>query len=118
MGLTGAEKTAGRKFRDEAQETLAKLNESDPPTFTPPFFLALFRHLCPARNNKSTAIELKERFVFSPPDRDQQVPAATFGFLYREGRCRGCGQAARSPTGRLVDSRVRPPLTSRDPRRT
>lgn len=111
--LTAVEKACGRRFRDDAAARLLALNETDPPTFVVPHFLGLFRHACPAQNERSIAIELKERWLPSPIFQDENVPAGRFGYIYREGRCRACGQSARSEVGRLVDSRERPPITGR-----
>lgn len=115
MGLTAVEKRAGRQFRDERTAWLSELNRVDPATYQPPVFIGIYRHLCPARNNRSTAMELKERYVTSPQyvEGGLLVAAGRFGYLYREGQCRACGQTARSGVGRLVDAFVRPPLTGR-----
>lgn len=113
MGLTESEKMAGRAFRDERQAVLVELNRLDPPVFCVPVFIGIYRHLCVARENRSTAIELFERYFLSPKYPEFGVPEERFGFLYREGECRGCGQVARSDTGRLVDALVRPPVTGR-----
>lgn len=113
MALSAGEKHAGRKFRNVIELYLVNLNEADPPDVSPPHFLALVRHLCPARGNKSTAIELHERYISSPTYPDEGVPEGRFAFIFREGDCRGCGRTARSNTGRVVDSYQRPPLTHR-----
>lgn len=113
MGLTAVEKNAGRIFRTDSQMFLAALNEKDPPTYDVPFFLGLFRHICSAKNSRSVAMELKEQYLVSPIYPVENVPAGRFGYLYREGRCRACGQTARSRAGRLVDGWERPPITGR-----
>jgi hypothetical protein len=113
MGLTAPEKDAGRRFRDEATSQLLALNEVDPPTYEVPFFLGLYRHLCAGKNSRSVAMELKEQYLVSPIYPEENVPAGRFGFIYREGRCRACGQSARSRAGRLVDGWERPPITGR-----
>jgi len=109
--LSPAEKAAGRAFRDAAQADLLATFDTDPPAFTVPSFLALYRHHCPARAGRSTALPLHEIYLHSPADGD--VPAGRFGFIYRAGRCRSCGQQARSRAGRLVDAQVRPPIHGR-----
>lgn len=113
MGLTAGEKQAGRKFRAEQTALLFTLNKTDPPTYDVPTFLAIFRHLCPGMNRKSVAMELKERYVTSPPYPEEGVPAGRFAYLYREGQCSHCGRTARSGMGRLVDAHQRPPLIRR-----
>jgi hypothetical protein len=111
MALTASEKVAGRRFRAAASAELAVLNTEDPPTVDVPHFIGVYRHQCVARDHRSLPIELKERYVVSPIYPVQAVPAGRFGFIYREGRCRACGQTARSNSGHLVDARERPPLT-------
>jgi hypothetical protein len=111
--LTDVEKGVGRRFRSEAELNLFSLNTTDPPTYDVPFFLGIYRHLCPARNNRSTGMELKEQYWVSPIYPDEKVPAGRFGYVFREGRCRACGQTARSRVGRVVDGWERPPITGR-----
>jgi hypothetical protein len=131
--LTQSEKIAGRKFRDEAQARLTRSFEEDPPRYKAPNFLSFFRHECPGRKMISTAIELKEVYVFSPaycvsdgvttpvtdgvyPDEGSElIPASRFGFIYKEGKCRnsGCGETIRSPAGKFVDAYERPPIQGR-----
>lgn len=113
MGLSDREKAAGRIFRSAEEVALVQLNELQPPTYDAPFFIALFRHICTAKGSKSVAMELKEQYVVSPIYPAENVPAGRFGYIYREGRCRACGQTARSRTGRLVDGWERPPITGR-----
>lgn len=113
MALTETERDVGRVFRADCKSFLDELNANNRPNYSAPNFLGLFRHLCSARNNKSTAIELHEYYITSPIYPDAGVPAGRFGFIYREGRCRGCGHSARSEIGRLVDAHHRPPLTGR-----
>jgi len=113
MKLTIPEKEVGRRFRDQAQADLLATFETAPPTYTVPNFIALYRHNCPARNGLSTALELKEMYRASEADPEWGVPAARFGFIWREGRCRSCGQTARSRAGRLVDAHQRPPISGR-----
>lgn len=113
MGLTQIEKKAGHLFLADAEATLLALNETDPPTYVAAYFLGLFRHICSARKNRSMAMELKERYLVSPIYPSEGVPAGRFGFIYREGCCKACGQTARSAKGRLVDGWERPPITGR-----
>ncbi len=113
MTLTTAERSAGRIFRDHRQQQLTSLNDKSPPDYRVPTQIALYRHLCAARQMRSTALELKEIYVPSPIYPEHGVAAGRFGFTYREGRCRGCGQVARSGEGRLVDGPKRPPLLGR-----
>lgn len=113
MGLTAVEKVAGRLFRDTCDQGLEDLNAVDPPDDPVPFYLGHYRHLCPARKNKSKAIELKERYIVSPIYPDEGVQAGRFAYIYREGKCLNCGRTARSEKGWLADGRLRPPLTGR-----
>lgn len=116
MALTPVEKKVGRKFKLEQDAHLLSVNVVTPPDFVVPSFLGIFRHLCRARNNKSTAMELKEKYVTSPQYPEDAVPAGRFGYLFREGQCSFCGRRARSGIGRLVDAYERPPLFGRGTR--
>lgn len=109
--LTPQEKEAGRAFRDAVQNELLATFETDPPTHVVPNFIAMFRHKCSARGGRSSPLELKEVYKFSPAH--GPVPARRFGFIYKEGKCRYCGNTARSRAGRLVDAHVRLPLSWR-----
>ncbi len=113
MTLTAEEKTAGHAFRLAQRERLGAINAADPPSFLVPPYIALYRHLCPARRMRSTALELKEIYVASPIYPEHGVESGRFGYIWREGRCRGCGQSARSDVGRLVDGWQRPPISGR-----
>jgi hypothetical protein len=113
VSLTVAERDAGRAFRDSAQADLLATFDTDPPTFTVPNFLALYRHNCPARHLRSTALECKEVYLHSPAYPYWAVPAGRFGFIYRAGTCRHCSATARSRAGRLVDAHARPPMAAR-----
>ncbi len=109
VSLSAAEKAAGRDFRDTAQGALLRAFDLDPPDIAVPNFIAVYRHACPARGGRSTAIELRECYRISPAYPQHQVPAGRFGFIWRAGACRHCGATARSRAGRLVDAHERPP---------
>lgn len=109
--LTPEEKAAGVVFRDEQQARLLASFETDPPTFTVLPWHKNYRHECSARNDVSTALELHEMYVLSSASGD--IPAGRFGFIYKEGICRGCKSTARSRAGRIVDAYDRPPLEGR-----
>lgn len=111
MALTGEEKVAGRRFRVTAQAVLAELSAANPPTYPVPVVLGVLRHACPSRGGISTALVLREVYIPSPAY-DANVPAGRFAWIYREGRCAGCGQTARSE-GRLVDGWERAPIHGR-----
>jgi hypothetical protein len=136
--LTKVEKVAGRLFRDTQQAALLASFETDPPTYTVLPWHKIYRHPCPARGDISTALELHEQYVqsgyYSVHVMDgelqaeevdgSEVPGPTwgntefvmpgrFGFIYKQGQCRGCKAVARSKTGRLVDAIDRPPLEGR-----
>lgn len=110
MALTPEEKQAGRLFRDTCQAELVAQVEAKPPTYIVPNWIAVYRHPCPARGNRSTALELHEVYRQSPEYPQYGVPAGRFGFIARAGSCRACGHTAGSRAGRLVDARERPPL--------
>jgi hypothetical protein len=109
--LTAEEKAAAREFLSHVKRELDDLQRDDPPTYVVPNFLAVYRHLCPGRDGRSSALETKEIYRLSPIYPERGVPAGRFGFIYRQGRCRGCGHTARSGAGWLVDALVRPPIT-------
>lgn len=108
--LTTEEKTAGRAFRSTMELRLAAMPA---PRYWAPTVISNYRHLCPARDGKSTALELHEIYVLSPIYAEHGVPAGRFAYLWREGRCRGCGHVARSSVGRVVEAKKRPPLSGR-----
>ncbi len=112
--LTPAEKESGRRFRARQVAELARTFVDDPPTYTVPVVAPLvFRHSCPARGGRSTALHLDEVYLHSPADPEHKIPADLFGFIYRAGICRMCGQTARSDQHRLVLVAERPPLHGR-----
>lgn len=111
MPYTESEKAAGRAFRDQAQADLTAHIAAHPPTYTVPHLISILRHACPARGDRSTALELKEIYLRSPAVGD--VPEGRFGFISKQGRCRLCDQTAASTEGRLVDAWTRPPLGGR-----
>jgi hypothetical protein len=133
--LTESEKEQGRIFRGAAAAALVRLNYDDPPDFKPLPVSGLFRHNCAGRKGVSTALRLYEVYMVSstpiPAQAFHDVHQAQalmgvahpdvcvdgwlgddgrFGFRYREGKCKGCNQAARSSTGIFVDVLDRPPL--------
>lgn len=133
--LTETEKEQGRIFRGAAAAYLARLNFDDPPDFKPLPVSGLFRHNCPARRGVSTALQLIEVYMASSTPIEPELPqflhwACTamgvehpeasldgwsgddgrFGFRFREGKCKGCSQTARSAVGIFVDALDRPPL--------
>lgn len=112
MALTPQEKAAGRLFRDECQTQLLAVFDAHPPTYAVPNFLAAYRHPCPARLGRSTALTLREVYVYSPADTERGVPQGRFGFISRTGTCRACNQTAASRAGRLVDAYERPPINA------
>lgn len=114
--LTPEQKAAGRAFRDACQRVLTEQVRTAPPTYTVPIFIANYRHDCPARGNRSTALELKERYQRSPQVTVNGVviPAAFFAFLHRTGRCRHCQASAVASVGRLVVAADRPPLSTKE----
>lgn len=122
--LTDDEKRVGRAFRSAAQAHLLWLNATSPPTYFRPAFLAIARHNCVQKGGVSVAMQLKEVYLRSAeviPDYcqlgfDDYEPVAwiggtdRFGFLWRDGTCKSCGETSRSKAGRLVDAVERPPL--------
>lgn len=63
--LTPAEVPYARRFRAAAQAALAGLVERSKPDYTPPNFVALYRHECPANRDISTALSMEEIYVSS-----------------------------------------------------
>ncbi len=108
--LTADEKRVGRAFRAAAEAELARFFKEDPPTYTVLSVLGVLRHECPARGGVSTGLELREVYLRSPADEPARIPEGRFAFVYRKGRCRFCGQTARSSSGRLIDGTGRGPI--------
>lgn len=138
MALEPEEKAAGRLFKSIAQAELDRTFVTDPPYYPVPTVIAVYRHACPCRDERSSALELREQYRPSPAlvvetehgehtaylrsswhvgrarEVDTwQIPEGRFGFIYREGRCRLCDRSARSRVGRLVDAWERPPVQGR-----
>jgi len=107
--LSPEEKVAGRKFRDEQQAYLDRLNETDPPTYDEGVdtLQRYIRHEC-AKQGGRKALSMQEVYIFSDDKK--------FGFIFKEGKCR-CGETARTATGRFVIASERPPLEGRVARR-
>jgi hypothetical protein len=99
--LTLEEQAMGRAFRNEQQQALTARHDTDAVTYRPPGFLKVYRHPCPARNNRSIALQLREIYTFNDTQR--------FGWIYKEGKCSACRRTALSPAGKLVDAIDRPP---------
>ncbi len=77
---TDEEKAVGRAFRDQAQANLLDFIDISPPTHIVPNFLSVYRHSCPANNNRSTALDLREVYQRSPAS--GAVPEGRFAFIY------------------------------------
>jgi hypothetical protein len=109
--VTPAELAAAREFRQERRIALASRNAGSPPDITVSPLVRFYRHGCVAKGGRSIALELRERYDFSPEYRDggQVIPAGRFGFIWIEGKCPVCDVVARSANGRLVDPGDRPP---------
>lgn len=125
MPLSVAEKRAGRAFRAAAQAVLDVRNEQAPPgVFVLPLWRVV-RHECLDAGGASIGIVLREHCEESPEyracycgtvapavpgtfphwdcDGSKVVsPAGQFAWIWKEGRCSGCGLAVRSGTGRFV----------------
>lgn len=111
--LTEAEKTAGLRFQGQMRSELHLLFETASPDHVMLPYIAVFRHHCAARMNRSTSLEMPEVYITSPAYEDLCVPEGRFAFIWREGRCRLCGETAWTQPGRLVDAYERPPLRGR-----
>lgn len=117
VSLTGAEKLAGRAFRDDQRARLAAMPEAAACSG----FIREYRHACPKYRGASAAIRLREHSRLSEllvvyPDTGEvirkigfalqagppyvTVPAGTFAFLWLDGHC-SCGFTVRS-AGRVV----------------
>lgn len=133
--LSPAEKQAGRAFRDARQVALDARNAADPPGGVVSVYWRVPRHECPAAGGASIGITLRENYEPSPayrvcycgvvapmspdfPHHDcdgSKVLAADglFAFIWKEGRCFGCGLAVRTKVGRFVVAADRPPENGR-----
>jgi hypothetical protein len=130
MPLTPDQKTALRAFRDASQAALNARSLLDPPGMTALVLHRVVRHECAAEGGASVGITLREVREESPeywvcycgivttwsphfPHRDcdgAKVVAAAgeFAWLWKEGRCSGCGLAVRTAKGRYVVSADHP----------
>ena len=134
MTLTPDEKTAGRLFKAASQAVLDKLNAESPPESIrlAMVFWRVVRHVCPEAGDASIGITLRERYAPSPEyracycskidrtDIDRDFPhrdcdgskvvarAGLFAWIWKEGRCSGCGLTARTKAGRFVIAADRP----------
>jgi hypothetical protein len=130
ISLSPEEKAAGRMFRALCQGGLDAQNQEDPPRgFALPYWRVV-RHECADADSASIGITLREHSLASPvyrvcycgtvgtdgvdfPHRDcdgSKVVAADglFAFMWKEGRCAGCGRVVRSKAGRVVLAADRP----------
>lgn len=129
--LTSVEKQAGRAFREASQVILSALNESSPPGQLALPLWRVVRHECPVAGGASIGIVLREHYEESPEywacycgtvstwgthfphdhcDGGKVVsPAGQFAWIWKEGKCSGCGLAVRTGTGRFVIAADRPP---------
>jgi hypothetical protein len=126
--LTSMHQSEVDALRDTAQAYLDEMNATDPADYDPMPLQALFRHPCKkarqshglAGKGVSTAIDLKERYVPMTEvaeNRGVTFPSTSTGervaLVYREGKCKKCGQTARSSRARLVLTSSRPPVSGR-----
>lgn len=125
MSLTDSQKRAGRAFRDEQQAALDALNVTAPPDKYVLTCWRVVRHDCPAAGGTSIGITLREHRHESPeywvcycsavepfnlyvfPHEDCQgglvtAAAGSFSFLWKDGKCSGCGETRRSRSGLLT----------------
>lgn len=106
MPLTALEKTAGRAFRDARQAALDARNESSPPGQYVLVWWRVVRHECEDAGGASVGIPLREVCETSPECRDDgaNVIAADgrFAFVWKEGKCSGCGLTVRTRRGRFI----------------
>jgi hypothetical protein len=129
--LTSLQKAAGRQFRQDQLSLLRERNQTSPPGM---YVMALWRvprHDCPVAGGTSTGTTLRERYDLSPEYRvcycsmvgataryfphddcdgsKVAAPAGLFAFVWKEGRCSGCGLTSRSGDGLVVLAADRPP---------
>ena len=141
--LTDSQKKAGRAFRAERQAVLDGLNARQPPDRLVLTVWRVPRHSCRAAGGASTGITLREHLEGSPAywvcycgvvsplipgsfphsdcDGGKMVTAeGQFTFLWKEGRCSGCGLVLRSGTGlsEVSDHQSRDGQTSAHPGNT
>lgn len=118
MPLTSLEKAAGRAFRDGRQQALDDLNATRPPDLFALPVWHVVRHECPAAGGASVGINLREVREDSPVWLDGLpgtgvsakviIAAGRFAFIWKEGKCSGCGQAVRTKRGRFAVQADRP----------
>jgi hypothetical protein len=128
--LTPTEKKAGKAFREASQLILNDRNRQDPPGQFAVVFHRVVRHNCPAAAGVSTGTVLREHYEESPeywvcycgavstwswhfPHWDCQggkvaVAAGQFAWIWKEGKCSGCGLVVRTKLGRFVIAADRP----------
>jgi hypothetical protein len=122
MPLTDSQKKAGRAFRAERQFLLDERNKREPPWRYVLTAWRVVRHPCEAAGGASIGITLREHCEESPeywicycgtlepfhlyvfPHEDCQggkmvTAGGQFTFLWKEGRCSGCGLVLRSRKG-------------------
>jgi hypothetical protein len=133
--LSPAEKRAGRAFLANRQADLDARNAADPPGGSASVYWRVPHHECTAAGGASKGITLRENYEPSPeyrvcycgavapkgpdfPHHDcdgSKVVAADgqFAFIWKEGRCSGCGLTVRTTAGRFVIAADRPPENGR-----
>lgn len=124
--LTRGEKLAGRWFREQQLQLLVQLEAESPAELHPPPWVHHYRHSCAGRDGQSVSFEMREVYTPSPqlwicycsavveePHDDCQgavrIPAERLAFIYRYGKCNGCGITGRT-TGWIADGLERAPL--------
>jgi hypothetical protein len=119
--LSATEKQVGRAFRDARQAVLDELNERDPPDVFALVLWRVVRHECPKAGEASIGITLREVCERSPEYREPgsaKVVAADgrFAFVWKEGKCSGCGLTVRTRRGRVTVPADREPDNGRTQR--
>lgn len=125
LGLTSAQKRAGRKFREVAEVQVGLPWPED--TETRPLQVRHVRHVCSLHQGRTWGLELREHYITSPKmyvcycsavlleraHRDCQgsvvVEEGLFAYVWTYGRCQ-CGFEACSDGGQVVVRADRPPL--------
>jgi hypothetical protein len=106
--LDDATKAQGRRLRDALQAALDAEIAATAPRYQPPAYLAIMRHSCPAHGDRSTALQLIERYeVVTDPEAGDEP--TEFVWITKRGRCRSCGAEAITPEGVFELGWRRPP---------
>ena len=92
--LTPEERAAGRRFKAERQAALDALNRARKPDLNVLAVWTVTRHMC---RGASVGITLRTVTEFG----NVTAAGVRFAFIWKEGRCSGCGRTARARKGKF-----------------